>query len=103
MRAVNKTYADPNIGFAWLRTIGALIVVIDHCSPLLHPERLTIFPASRGASPGYVALMGFFAMSGYQIQDSWSRDPSWWRFSARRLLRILPPVVLVVAVTALVI
>ncbi|GHF58616.1 peptidoglycan/LPS O-acetylase OafA/YrhL [Amycolatopsis bartoniae] len=103
MRAVSKTYADPNIGFAWLRTIGALIVVIDHCSPLLHPERLTIFPASWGASPGYVALMGFFAMSGYQIQDSWARDPSWWRFSARRLLRILPPVVLVVAVTALVI
>jgi peptidoglycan/LPS O-acetylase OafA/YrhL len=83
--------------------IGAITVVVDHSSPLLHPERLTIFPASWHMSPGYVALMGFFAMSGYQIQDSWSRDPSWWRFAARRLLRILPPLVVVVSVTALVI
>lgn len=98
-----KERADPNIGFAWLRMLGALTVVVDHSMPLLHPDHLTIFPASWNASPGYVALMGFFAMSGYQIQDSWSRDPSWWRYSARRLLRILPPLLLVVAVTVLVI
>lgn len=95
--------ADPNIGFAWLRLIGATLVVIDHSSPLVHPERLTVFPASWHASPGYVALMAFFAMSGYQISDSWSRDPSWWRFSAKRLLRILPPVLVVVMVTVFVI
>ncbi|SFJ57206.1 acyltransferase family protein [Amycolatopsis sacchari] len=99
----SKSYADPNTGFAWLRTLGALTVVVDHSAPLIHPERLTIFPASWHMSPGYVALMGFFAMSGFQIQDSWSRDPSWWRFSARRLLRILPPLVVVVACTVFVI
>jgi peptidoglycan/LPS O-acetylase OafA/YrhL len=97
-----KIHADPNVGFAWLRMIGAFTVVIDHCAPLLNPNRLTIFPASWHMSPGYVALMGFFAMSGYQIQDSWDRDPSWWRFPARRLLRIMPPLVLVLAVTAFV-
>ncbi|MTD58324.1 acyltransferase family protein [Amycolatopsis sp. RM579] len=83
--------------------LGAVTVVVDHSAPLLDPGRLTIFPASWGMSPGYIALMGFFAMSGYQIQDSWSRDPSWWRFAARRLLRILPPLVVVVSVTVLVI
>ncbi|MFF5989715.1 acyltransferase family protein [Prauserella flavalba] len=98
-----KEYADPNIGFAWLRLFGAITVVIDHSSPLVHPERLTIFPASWHASPGYVALMGFFAMSGWQISDSWERDPSWWRFSGRRLLRILPPLLAVVFVTTFVI
>ncbi|MBK1784460.1 acyltransferase [Prauserella sp. ASG 168] len=82
---------------------GAITVVIDHSSPLIHPERLTIFPASWHASPGYVALMGFFAMSGWQISDSWERDPSWWRFSGRRLLRILPPLIAVVFITTLVI
>ncbi|WAL65510.1 acyltransferase [Amycolatopsis cynarae] len=101
--ARGKIYADPNIGFAWLRTIGAITVVVDHCCPLLEPNRLTIFPASWHASPGYVALMGFFAMSGFQIQDSWTRDPSWWRYSARRLLRILPPLVVVLCTTVFVI
>jgi peptidoglycan/LPS O-acetylase OafA/YrhL len=102
-RAELKRHADPNTGFAWLRLAGATTVVIDHSSPLVHPERLTIFPAVWHASPGYVALMGFFAMSGFQISDSWQRDPSWWRFSARRLLRILPPLVFVLMVTVFVI
>lgn len=98
-----KQHADPNLGFAWLRMSGAITVVIDHSSPLVHPERLTVFPAAWHVSPGYIALMGFFAMSGFQIQDSWLRDPSWWRFSARRLLRILPPLVFVLLVTVFVI
>ncbi|MEU6641405.1 acyltransferase [Saccharomonospora sp. NPDC046836] len=99
----SKTYADPNIGFAWLRLFGAITVVIDHSSPLVHPERLTIFPANWEASPGYVVLMAFFGMSGFQISDSWERDPSWWRFAGRRLLRIMPPLLVVVFFTTFVI
>jgi peptidoglycan/LPS O-acetylase OafA/YrhL len=95
--------AHPNTGFAWLRMIGALIVVIDHSAPLTDASRLTVFPTSWNLSPGYIALMGFFAMSGYQISDSWRQDPCWWRFSAKRVLRLWPPLLLVVLVTALVI
>lgn len=98
-----KDRADVNLGFAWLRLIGAATVVIDHSAPLIYPERLTIFPASWEMSPGYIALMGFFAMSGYQISDSWARDPSWWRFSFRRMLRIFPPLFAVVAITVFII
>jgi peptidoglycan/LPS O-acetylase OafA/YrhL len=95
--------AHPNTGFAWLRMIGALIVVVDHSAPLTDAARLTVFPISWNLSPGYIALMGFFAMSGYQISDSWREDPCWWRFSAKRVLRLWPPLLLVVLVTALVI
>ncbi|HKR51777.1 MAG TPA: acyltransferase [Pseudonocardiaceae bacterium] len=95
--------ADSNTGFAWLRMIGALTVVIDHSAPLTDPSRLTVFPTSWNLSPGYIALMGFFAMSGYQISDSWRQDPSWWRFSVKRVLRLWPPLLFVVLVTALVI
>jgi peptidoglycan/LPS O-acetylase OafA/YrhL len=98
-----KPHADPNVGFAWLRMAGAITVVVDHSSPLVHPERLTVFPAAWNVSPGYIALMAFFAMSGFQIQDSWQRDPSWWRFSARRVLRIWPPLIFVVLVSVFVI
>ncbi|MTD58325.1 acyltransferase family protein [Amycolatopsis pithecellobii] len=103
MRSCPKLHADSHVGFAWLRTIGALLIVLDHCWALLVSGRSTIFPPSWQIAPGYVALMGLFAMSGYQIQHSWARDPSWWRFGARRLLRILPPLVLVAAVTTFVV
>jgi peptidoglycan/LPS O-acetylase OafA/YrhL len=83
--------------------IGALVVVIDHSAPLTDSSRLTVFPNSWNLSPGYIALMGFFAMSGYQISDSWRQDPSWLRFSAKRVLRLWPPLLVVVLVTALVI
>lgn len=95
--------ANPNTGFAWLRMIGALTVVVDHSAPLTDPSRLTVFPISWNLSPGYIALMGFFAMSGYQISDSWRQDPSWWRFSVKRVLRLWPPLLFVVLVTAVVI
>jgi peptidoglycan/LPS O-acetylase OafA/YrhL len=97
------TKAHPNTGFAWLRMIGALIVIIDHSAPLTDPSRLAVFPVSWNLSPGYIALLGFFTMSGYQISDSWRQDPSWWRFSAKRVLRLWPPLLLVVLITALVI
>jgi len=98
-----RRWADPITGFAWLRLIGSLLVVIEHCAPLTNPSRLTLLPESWGFSPGYTALMGFFAMSGFQIADSWQRDPCWWRFAGKRVLRIWPPLLAVVIVTALVI
>jgi peptidoglycan/LPS O-acetylase OafA/YrhL len=102
-RVAASAKAKPNTGFAWLRMIGALTVVVDHSAPLTDPSRLTVFPTSWNLSPGYIALMGFFAMSGYQISDSWRQDPSWWLFSAKRVLRLWPPLLFVVLVTALVI
>jgi len=102
-RDPKRMRAHPNTGFGWLRMIGSLIVVIDHSAPLTDASRLTIFPTSWNLSPGYIALMGFFAMSGYQISDSWRQDPSWWRFSIKRVLRLWPPLLVVVIVTAVVI
>ena len=83
--------------------IGALAIVIDHSAQLADPLRPTVFPLSWNLSFGYIALMGFFAMSGYQISDSWRQDPSFWRFSAKRVLRLWPPLLFVVLITALVI
>ncbi|WAL65511.1 acyltransferase [Amycolatopsis cynarae] len=103
MRPERKIQANPNTGFAWLRTIGALVIVVDHCIPLLGVQGVAFFPPSWFVTPGYVTLMAFFAMSGFQVQDSWLRDPSWWRYSARRLLRIVPPLVVALLITTLVI
>lgn len=90
-------------GFAWLRMILALIVVFDHSWPLTDLNDPSSFPSGWHFPPGYLALTGFFAMSGYQIANSWTSDPSWWRFLARRVLRIWPPLLAVILVTTLVI
>ncbi len=97
---LKESYARPHVGFAWLRVTCSLIVIFSHSFWLLNPMHPPLF---LGVGVGEFALLAVFAMSGYQIHDSWQRDPSWWRFSARRLLRILPPLAVVVAVSVLVI
>ena len=96
-------FAPVETGFAWLRLIGATLVVVEHCFPLVYPTRIGMFPESWNLSPGYFALMAFFAMSGYQISDSWRRDASWWRYLLKRALRIWPPLLVVVMISAFVI
>ncbi|MGH3622308.1 MAG: acyltransferase family protein, partial [Sciscionella sp.] len=80
-----RAYANPSTGFAWLRFFGSLIVVIEHSGPVTDASKITIFPGNWIHTPGYVALMGFFAMSGYQISESWAADPTWWRYLAKRV------------------
>ncbi|MFJ8962420.1 acyltransferase family protein [Lentzea sp. NPDC102401] len=98
-----KRYAKIETGFAWLRLIGAALVVIEHSFPLVRPAEIGMFPERWNLSPGYFALMAFFAMSGYQIADSWHRDASWWRYLLKRALRIWPPLLVVVMISAFVI
>jgi peptidoglycan/LPS O-acetylase OafA/YrhL len=86
-----------------LRLAAAVVVIIDHSAGLALFPGAIILPPEWQIAPGHVVLMGIFGMSGYQISGSWQRDPSWWRFTARRLLRILPPLLVVVLVTVFVI
>ncbi|HEX2132667.1 MAG TPA: acyltransferase [Actinophytocola sp.] len=95
----DKQYAKAHIGFAWLRMVGALVVVLEHSWALIDPENPSLFPAHWHV--GDVAILAFFAMSGYQVQASWENDPSWWRFGARRLLRIIPPLAAMLIITSL--
>jgi peptidoglycan/LPS O-acetylase OafA/YrhL len=90
-------------GFAWLRLLLALIVVADHSWPLTNLNDPNSLPASWHFIPGDAALTGFFAMSAYQVANSWSSDPSWWRYLARRILRIWPPLLTVVLISTVII
>jgi len=96
-----KEYANPFVGFAWLRIIGAGLVILQHSWALVDPADASVLPAAFHL--GEFGMLAFFAMSGFQVQNSWDEDPSWWRFSARRLLRLLPPLAFLLAITAFVI
>ncbi|WP_020667288.1 acyltransferase family protein [Amycolatopsis nigrescens] len=89
-----------NVGFGWLRLAGAALVILDHSAAL---TRNTHEGDEGNAFPlGRLVLLAIFAMSGYQISGSWDRDPCWWRFAARRLLRLLPPLLVLLLITVLV-
>jgi peptidoglycan/LPS O-acetylase OafA/YrhL len=98
-----KEYARPTAGLGWLRLICAALVIFDHSSAIAVGQGVPMLPGSWGLAPGDLALAGLFMMSGYQVSGSWDRDPSWWRFSARRLLRLLPPLLFVLMVTVFIV
>jgi peptidoglycan/LPS O-acetylase OafA/YrhL len=51
---------------------------------------------------GTLTVAAFMAMSGFFVMKTWERDPNLVRFWVRRLLRIIPGLVAVLAVCALV-
>lgn len=96
-----ERYAPPHHGFAWIRMIGALLVIYGHSYPLVTGHEM--FPPQWPVQPDEGVLMGFFAMSGFQITESWIRDPHALRFAVKRVLRLWPPMLTVSLGAALVI
>ncbi|MDA3629716.1 acyltransferase family protein [Saccharopolyspora sp. WRP15-2] len=96
-----ELFAEPHHGFAWIRMIGALAVIYGHSSPLAGTGLL--FSEDWALQPDEGVLMGFFAMSGFQITESWVRDPHLGRFAAKRVLRLWPPMLTVTLAMALII
>lgn len=86
-------------GFDAMRHMLALAVVVLHA-----------FTLSNGGSTGMpewarilgsVIVPSFFVLSGYLVASSLSRAPTFVNFIGSRLLRIVPALIAVVAVTAL--
>ncbi|MEV4728434.1 acyltransferase [Saccharopolyspora sp. NPDC049426] len=96
-----ELFAAPNHGFAWIRMIGALLVIYGHSSPLVGSGEL--FPPEWPVQPDEGVLMGFFALSGFQITESWMRDPHALRFAVKRVLRLWPPMLTVSVGMALIV
>jgi peptidoglycan/LPS O-acetylase OafA/YrhL len=89
-------------GYGTLRLIFAFIVVADHV-PVLTGIGNSFMPAKSGIDLGAVSVGAFMGLSGYFVMRSWHRDPHLWRFWVRRLLRIMPGLLVVLAATALVV
>jgi len=85
-------------GFDALRLFAALLVIFGHAF------RLTgeVGPAFAGVNVATTGVKIFFVVSGYLVAQSWLRDPHPGRFLHRRLLRIMPALVAVVALTTFV-
>jgi peptidoglycan/LPS O-acetylase OafA/YrhL len=88
-------------GYGTLRLVFASIVVADH-TPILTGTGSSFMPVKSGVDLGAVSVGAFMGLSGYFIMRSWHRDPNLWRFWVRRLLRIMPGLIVVLTLSAVV-
>ena len=84
--------------FDFLRLLGALLVFFSHQFALqgrAEPMFLDL------TTLGGLGVTIFFTISGYLITISWLRDPHLPRYTSKRLLRIMPGLIVAVAFCAL--
>jgi peptidoglycan/LPS O-acetylase OafA/YrhL len=87
---------DRRNNFDAIRLLAALTVMVSHAFALSgRPEPRPY----AGLTLGTFAVFVFFAISGYLVSASWRSDPDIRRFLARRMLRIAPAYIIVIAVT----
>ena len=78
--------------FDALRLLAASLVVVAHSYALtgrLQPA------ADHGLDFGLIGVTTFFAISGYLVTASWRSQPKIYPFAGKRLLRIVPALVVV--------
>ncbi len=79
--------------FDFVRLAAACAVIWGHAYPLL---AMGMPPLVLGTTVSTFAVKVFFAISGYLVAASWISDPQPMRFAAKRALRILPALWVVV-------
>ncbi|MCU0501790.1 MAG: acyltransferase [Anaerolineae bacterium] len=73
--------ARPSDNFNGIRLLAACMVMLGHVLLIFDPWGPLL------SQPGLLML---FSISGYLVASSWRADPDFWRFLARRFLRIWP-------------
>lgn len=85
--------------FDFILLVAAFMVIWGHAYTLLSQPGV---PIVMGSTIHTFAVKVFFAVSGYLVMSSWIQDPNPIRFIFKRLLRIIPAFVVVVAFSALI-
>jgi peptidoglycan/LPS O-acetylase OafA/YrhL len=86
--------------FDVLRLLAALAVLVSHSWALTgRAEPLGI---ATGETLGSLGVIVFFGISGFLVARSWAAQPQVGAFAAKRVLRLIPALVVAVFLTALV-
>jgi peptidoglycan/LPS O-acetylase OafA/YrhL len=104
-RTIADAIASHDNSFNLVRLIAALTVVMYHTAgqalinTRLDPLTALLVPVT---DAGAIAVDVFFVMSGLFITQSWMRDPDVPRFFARRVARLVPGLLVCLALTTII-
>lgn len=84
--------------FDQVRLFGAVLVIYGHAYALTG----VAVPGFAANAVSTIGVKIFFSISGYLVAQSWLNDPNIARFMTRRLLRLMPALIVVVGLSALV-
>lgn len=106
-RVHGRTFADAydrrSNNFDCLRFCLATLVIWSHCYPLSGREKDWVTRLSGQIDGGSLAVDGFFLLSGFLVTQSWLSYPVLGVFAKKRLLRIVPGLVVAAVFGAIVV
>lgn len=104
-RTLASAITSHDNSFNMVRLVAALLVVLYHAG-VLNPAAPGLDPVSALLAPaadlGALAVDVFFVLSGIFITQSWLRDPHVLRFAARRVARLVPGLLVCLALTTVI-
>ncbi|MEG1589542.1 acyltransferase family protein [Chryseobacterium sp.] len=100
-----KSHINTINNFDFLRLLFASLVIIHHAFPLSGrlPNDPTFFWSNEQLSIGTLSVGSFFAISGYLILGSLNRSKGLIDYFWKRIIRLYPGLIVMMAVTCLVI
>lgn len=100
MRTIEAAWDPLDNRFTAVRGALAVAVLWSHCWPIATGRSDPVFVLT-GASVGGLAVDAFFVVSGFLVARSWLRDRDPAAYARRRLLRLVPALLVVCAISAL--
>ncbi len=98
-----RAYDPHRNNFGFLRFLLASTVIWSHSYALSGRPSDPVWALSRQIDGGSVAVDGFFVLSGFLVTQSWMQQPSIRPFAIKRLLRLVPALILAMVFGAFVI
>lgn len=89
-RSLALAYDSHKNNFGFLRFFLATAVVWSHSYALAGRPSDPVWALSRQIDGGSIAVDGFFVLSGFLVTQSWVQQPALRIFAVKRLLRLVP-------------
>jgi peptidoglycan/LPS O-acetylase OafA/YrhL len=103
MIRIGEAFQGRNNRFTPIRIVLASLVILEHVFVVAMGTGSQSLVSLQGWSPGYLAVNGFFILSGFLIAGSLERRRNLFRFVVARALRLWPALIVLALAAVLII